>query len=174
MHCLNLLILGPLGINYNQVIWPWNLAMIAYLYVLFISFPVPFFDLRYITVRWNNLVLICWGFLPTLYFFGWWDTYLSSMLYTGRVKQMVICLKNLNDTTAKSLELFYNTDYKNICNGDKMIGVTSWALKELKVPVYPEKRVYLRIKESLIKKYPSIQIRFYLFTYYLNEREELK
>ncbi len=37
MHLAVLLFLGPLGHNYNLVIWPWNLAMIALVCVLFVD-----------------------------------------------------------------------------------------------------------------------------------------
>lgn len=35
LHVIALLMLGPLGHNYNWVVWPWNLAMIALMWVLF-------------------------------------------------------------------------------------------------------------------------------------------
>ena len=35
LHAFALLILGPLGYNYNWVVWPWNLAMPALVVVLF-------------------------------------------------------------------------------------------------------------------------------------------
>jgi uncharacterized membrane protein YphA (DoxX/SURF4 family) len=35
IHGTALLVLGPLGYNYNWVVWPWNLAMPALLWVLF-------------------------------------------------------------------------------------------------------------------------------------------
>ena len=37
MHGFILLLLGPLGIGYNVIVWPWNIAMIFYLYHLFIK-----------------------------------------------------------------------------------------------------------------------------------------
>jgi hypothetical protein len=37
LHLTALLLLGPLGHNYDTVIWPWNLAMIALTLVLFTS-----------------------------------------------------------------------------------------------------------------------------------------
>jgi hypothetical protein len=174
MHCFNLLVLGPFGINYNIIIWPWNIAMIAYLYVLLVATPRTAFCWKHLTTGWNKIVLIFWGLLPIFYFFGWWDTYLSSMMYTGNVKHMIICVKDSNEVTTKSLRPFYGNDYKDVCNGDATINVTRWAIKELKVPVYPEKRVYLKIKESFIKTYPAAQFNVYLFTYYMNKREELK
>ena len=40
LHLSALLFLGPLGYNYNWVVWPWNLAMIGLLWSLF-AVPDP-------------------------------------------------------------------------------------------------------------------------------------
>ena len=37
MHVFILVLLGPLGTGYNVIVWPWNVAMIFYLYLLFIK-----------------------------------------------------------------------------------------------------------------------------------------
>lgn len=39
LHTLALLLLGPLGHDYNWVVWPWNLAMIALAWTLFTKSP---------------------------------------------------------------------------------------------------------------------------------------
>jgi uncharacterized membrane protein YphA (DoxX/SURF4 family) len=35
MHCFILLVLSPFGHNYNPVVWPWNIAMITFVFILF-------------------------------------------------------------------------------------------------------------------------------------------
>ncbi len=35
MHVAILIAIGPLGVNFNAVVWPWNVAMIAFLLILF-------------------------------------------------------------------------------------------------------------------------------------------
>ena len=172
VHCFNLLVLGPFGINYNVIVWPWNVAMIAYLYILFIHSPAITYNLDDFKKGWNKLVIVCWFILPMFNLFGWWDNYLSSVLYSGKLKEMVICVKKGDDTFTKSLEPYYSDDHRNICNGDKMILVTKWAMKEMKVPVYPERRVYLKIKEVFIQKYNLPETTCFLF--YMNQKEELK
>ena len=37
MHFFILLLIGPFGLHYNKVVWPWNIAMIMYLYFFFIK-----------------------------------------------------------------------------------------------------------------------------------------
>lgn len=36
-HVFNLIFLGPLGINYNKVVWPWNAVMIVLLAAIYIK-----------------------------------------------------------------------------------------------------------------------------------------
>jgi hypothetical protein len=42
LHGVSLIFLGPLGYNYNWVVWPWNAAMMALVFGLFSS--APFFE----------------------------------------------------------------------------------------------------------------------------------
>ncbi len=64
MHILILMVLGPFGRQFNPVIWPWNLAMIAF------------------------------GLLPALSLFNLWDDYLSSAMYTGNINDGGIYLSD--------------------------------------------------------------------------------
>ena len=172
VHCFNLLLLGPLGVNYNKIVWPWNFAMIGYLYFIFLQFHKSY-DLVYpLKKGWNKLVIICWGILPMLYYFNCWDTYLSSVLYSGNIKEMIICVKNSNDAGAKELAPYYANENRKFCEGDKMIMVTKWALDEMNVPMYPEKRIYLQIKKSFNQKYPTTASQFFIL--YRHKKEELK
>lgn len=172
VHCFNLLLLGPWGVNYNKIVWPWNLAMIGFLYFIFLRFHKSY-DLLYpLKNGWNKLVVICWGILPMLYYFNCWDTYLSFVLYSGNVKEMIICIKNSNDASAKKLAPYYANDYRKFCDGNKMIMATKWALGEMNVPMYPEKRIYLQIKKSFIQKYPFTAPKFFIL--YRYRKEELK
>ena len=41
VHLAALLFLGPLGHNYNWVVWPWNLAMIGLVWALFAAQTPP-------------------------------------------------------------------------------------------------------------------------------------
>lgn len=162
IHCFILLVLGPLGINYNAVIWPWNIAMIGYLYILFMHRSLDHLRWNDFKAGWNKLVIACWFILPSFNLFGWWDNYLSSVLYSGKLNDMVICIKNEASIFAKPFEPYFIHDYKQLCDGDKMISVTKWAMKEMKVPVYPERRIFLKIEKSLKQKYNLSDSRYFL------------
>ncbi len=172
VHGFNLLFLGPLGINYNSIVWPWNIAMIAYLYFLFIRQHLSQNNFLYWKKGWNKLTIVCWMLLPMLYYFGSWDAYLSSALYSGNIKDMIICIKGNDASSADLPASAYAADFRNNCDGHKMIIVSKWAISEMNVPVYPEKRVYLKIKKYFSHKYPGDSTKSFLYYKYKKEKFE--
>jgi hypothetical protein len=84
MHVFILIAIGPLGRDFNVVVWPWNLAMIAFLFILFFrrtEQPAPRDIIWGNAFAFQKIVLIFFGFIPALSFFNLWDQYLSSALY---------------------------------------------------------------------------------------------
>src|SRR5439155_13636670 len=83
IHAAALLFLGPLGRNYNWIVWPWNLAMIALVLVLFTGQrPGMAKTLRELRCSRPALVVtILYSLLPILSYFGWWDSGFSFTLY---------------------------------------------------------------------------------------------
>jgi uncharacterized membrane protein YphA (DoxX/SURF4 family) len=85
LHVAALLFLGPIGRDINRIIWPWNIAMIALLIVLFVNHErgSPVQTLRELRRSWSSLVVIgIYALLPILSLFGLWDSYLSFALYS--------------------------------------------------------------------------------------------
>jgi hypothetical protein len=79
---------GPLGLNWNSVVWPWNVVMIALILILFWNTDVTFAD-----IVWRNkfvyqkVVLVLLGVLPALSFIGRWPSDLSLALYTDNLTE---------------------------------------------------------------------------------------
>jgi hypothetical protein len=141
MHLLILYAIGPLGINYNIVIWPWNILMIALLYFIFIKNAASPVNIKELWPGINKIVLIAWGILPALNYLGWWDSYFSSRLYSGGLPLMVICLSDVAEI--EELQPYQSkTDNYNLCKGKAMVNLQNWAMKEMNVPPVPEIRVY--------------------------------
>jgi hypothetical protein len=103
VHAAAMLFLGPLGHNYNQVIWPWNVAMIALVCVLFVqgdsgsrqkgglpkkTSPVAAETglaqtIAQLRQSLPGLAMVAlYSFLPALSYAGWWDSYFSFSLYS--------------------------------------------------------------------------------------------
>lgn len=161
MHAFILVFLGPFGLKYNMVIWPWNAAMIAYLFLLFIKQNELTFTSATFFKGWNIVVTACWIVLPALNFIGFWDDYLSSAMYSGKLHEMVICV---GDTSkCRPLQRFCMPDQRRFCNGGNYINLQYWSMSETKMAPYPEVRVYRQIAEKLEKQYPEASFSFIYF-----------
>jgi len=158
MHLFILLFLGPLGLNYNRIIWPWNIAMIAYLYLIFFKNDPDVVPFTTLFTGWNKLVFICWGILPAFNLPGYWDNYLSSGMYSGKLPQMLICVKDTSK--CPDLKRFCKPDYRHLCNGSSTIDLQYWALSETSVAPYPEIRVYKTLALKLQSQYPAAGFSF--------------
>jgi len=159
MHFLILVMLGPFGLNINAVIWPWNLLMPFLLVYLFHKMPFSFAN-GLLSKPFAWLVLLCWWILPWLQLWGYWDRYLSSVLYSGGVTQLFICSGNAEAT--KQMAAYLEKDFKSIpCR--PLISVYKWGIAEMKTAPYPESRIYNAIIASWKERYPNSSDRFYLY-----------
>lgn len=158
MHTFILIVFGYAGLKRNVSIWPWNVAMICYLYLFFIKNNIAAFDIPALVSRRNVAVAVSWGILPALCFLGWWDNYFSANLYSGRQPYMLICIGN--PERAPQLAPYMEHDNNNICHGQQMINVNKWAYKELNAPPCPQYRVFGKIKTSFEQKFPGGASRF--------------
>jgi hypothetical protein len=143
LHGFILLRFGPLGFNYNSVIWPWNVAMIALLFLLFWRT-----DFSFVNVLWNNpfafqkVLLLLVLIMPLFSFFGRWDSYLSWSLYSGNVDGANIFV---SDTVAPKLPAYLQKYLKHFSDNNNQLSIRNWSLGELNVPPYPETRIYREI-----------------------------
>jgi uncharacterized membrane protein YphA (DoxX/SURF4 family) len=138
MHTFILFVLSPLGHNYNPVVWPWNLAMIAFVLVLFYNENIT--DLlkfrnsfRYFS---SKLAIGLFVFAPLLNFFNIWDSYLSHNLYSGNTSNGVVYFP---DSVKNNLPP-YLRQYVVKESKENLINIKYWCMTELGVPAYPEKR----------------------------------
>ena len=159
MHLVILGFLGPFGMKYNIAIWPWNLLMMALLYIIFIKNNFVQISVPVLWPGWNKMVLVCWGILPAFSYAGLWDNYLSSSLYSGRLPEMVLCIKDsveinrLKPYTSKR-------DTYNLCNSGTLVNIQTWAMGEMNVPPYPEMRVYKKIKKNWLNNHQGSNTTF--------------
>jgi hypothetical protein len=167
MHLFILYALGPLGIHYNTVIWPWNILMILLLFIVFIKSADSPVSFKTLWPGFNKVVLLAWGILPALNYAGLWDNYFSSRLYSGGLPQMSICLKDPSEI--EEFQPYLNsTDSYNRCTGDAMLNLQNWAVKEMEVLPLPEIRVYEQIQRQWMLAHPGSSARFMI--YYINQQ----
>jgi hypothetical protein len=88
MHVVLLLLL--IMSNQNSVVWPWNVAMIVIVGVLF--WQAGGYSMRSLGRESYplGLVLAIYCLAPALSFVGFWDLYLSSALYSGNTPNAAI------------------------------------------------------------------------------------
>jgi TRAP-type C4-dicarboxylate transport system permease small subunit len=85
MHVFILAMFGPLGLNWNKIIWPWTAAMAVLDILLFTSKQ----EFSWRDIVWSGRhpyhggVLVVFIGLPLLSFVNLWDSYLSAALYSG-------------------------------------------------------------------------------------------
>jgi hypothetical protein len=132
----------------NVVVWPWNVAMMVFVGILFWRDKET--TARRIVAgkkAFQVLVLILFGVLPSLSFAGLWDSYLSSALYSGNTYQTALYLGptalarlpgEIHPHVWQKTEPFF-------------LDINRWAYAELRVPVYPEPRVFRRVAKRICK-----------------------
>ena len=149
MHWFILCAIGPFGLNWNSVVWPWNLTMIALDFLLFwnADFSLP-------QVLWRNpfkfqkAVLLLFGVMPFLSFFGWWDSYLSSSLYSANTNFANIYVGN---AVSQQLPPGIQRYVEHLSGNNNVLKLLDWSFGELNVPPYPEPRVYEAIGADICK-----------------------
>lgn len=148
MHVFILAMFGPLGHNWNAIIWPWTAAMAALDILLFTG--QQDFSLRDIVWTKGNAyhgaALALFGVLPALSFFNCWDSYLSSALYSGNITEAQIYTTDRGKAALPpgvSRYLVHTSDDTNVIN------LAQWAMADLHVTAYPETRVFKAIARNL-------------------------
>lgn len=84
----------------------------------------------------NKIILLCWSILPALNCIDLWDNYFSWCIFSYNQPSMAICIKD--STTATQFHVYLNKkDSLNMRDGNALLNIQNWALKERKVPSYP-------------------------------------
>lgn len=169
MHVIIILMFGPIGLNTNLGILPWNILMPLLLFLLFYNETFQF-NRNFLAKPYSLLLLLCWWVLPWLQLAGYWDKYLSSVLYAGGVEQLFICTDNA--LAKNKLTAYFDKEFKVIpCK--PVLSVYKWGITEMNIAYYPEKRVYNAIIKDWKKRYPNGSNKFYLyksgFNYHVTE-----
>jgi hypothetical protein len=132
----------------NAVVWPWNVAMVLFVWILF-------WDDKETTGRrivagrnpFHLLVLLLFAILPSLSLVGLWDSFLSSSIYSGNTYQAAIYL-------GPTLLARLPTEiHPHVWQKTKpfFLDMNRWAYAELRVPVYPEPRVFRQVAKRICK-----------------------
>jgi hypothetical protein len=142
MHTFILACVGPLGHNYDSVVWPWNLAMGAMAILLFWPGEKVRLSAEPRDLVFRGLLLALFGIAPFLSFLNLWDGYLSFALYSGNNNSATIYM---DDAVAGRLpDEIQEFVVENESKVDEL-EIFDWSFGELNVPPYAELRVFRNI-----------------------------
>lgn len=144
MHILILLMIGPLGLNHNSIIWPWNICFILLLVVLFIKPNIKVSVAQQYMPRsfYHSIVIILFLVIPLLNFFNLWDHFLSASLYSGKKPYAKV---HITGPVKKQFPEVVLSEF-NLLNE---LSVRDWSYAELNTPEYPQPRIYKQIFRQL-------------------------
>ncbi|HKG12325.1 MAG TPA: MauE/DoxX family redox-associated membrane protein, partial [Pyrinomonadaceae bacterium] len=143
-HAVVLLLFVPF--RRNNVIWPWNVAMAAFVLILFrrgADGAGDFLPRKALSLQ--TLALVLFGLMPALSLFGLWGQYLSSALYSGNVARADFAL---SERVAGRLPPRVRSRLRAAPEGFRL-DINHWSYAELNVPAYPSEKVYARAAAAL-------------------------
>ena len=161
MHIFILLLISPTGLNYNAIVWPWNVMMIIIVLLLFYNENATI-SFKNLIVGYNKIPFIVLGILPFFCYLGLYDNFFSFNLYSGGLKHLSVCVSE--SKIDKEYHLYFSEE-KKMCGSKKTISVSNWVLKELNVVAYPEVRFYEGIIKKWKEKNPNSEAQFYIYEY---------
>jgi hypothetical protein len=145
-HIVILFYLSLFVLEHNSVVYPWNIAMIVFVYLLFWDTDENL-AMTFREIRVNAFLLIpvalIWLF-PVLNLVGYWDHYLSFSLYSSKPSKFYIAIEKDEIHKIDKRFAHYFADMKGL-QGGQLIDVDKWAFSELNVPFYPEKRLFKKL-----------------------------
>lgn len=154
MHGFVLICLGPLGHDWDRLVWPWNVAMAVSVAILFVGSDAKT-GLQTIRRTWERpvgkLLILLFALMPALSFVDRWDAYLSWSLYSGNVKAATISVNAaVRDALPSDVRAFVRTGD----TGENEVDMFKWSVWDVGVEPYPELRVY-RMVVRWICRYAS-------------------
>lgn len=171
IHIFILLYLSLVVLNQNTIIYPWNVAMIFFVYILFLKGGEDDFRMAINELR-SNIFLVAPIFLvwvlPFLNFFGYWDDYLSFSLYSNRPSRFYIAIQQKE---IKMIDRQFENYFESIpgLRGGQLIAIDKWAFSELNVPFYPETRLFKKLSRKFCELgIPDDKLVFLELTYKKN------
>lgn len=153
MHAFILFSIGPLGHNWNPVVWPWNIAMPFWAWLLFIRNRPSVPDWKGFQVKAvAGVSFLIFGLLPGLHTIGAVNGYLSFSLYSGKVPEATIFLPS-----NRIFELPKESRAYGDVKGDMAyISLAGWTIETLGISPFPSNHYYEQTYHILCNRYPAL------------------
>jgi len=148
MHVFILGMFGPLGLDWNNIVWPWTTTMAVLDILLFTGNQ----EFSWHDIVWSGRhpyhagILVLFIGLPLLSFVNLWDSYLSAALYSGNLTEAEIYT---NDRGRDSLPERFKAHLVHTSDDTNVLNIQRWAIEDLNVMPYPEVRIYKKIAKDV-------------------------
>lgn len=124
----------------NNVVWPWNASMSAFVLILFRRGSHGlrgWLPRRALSLQGAAALFFC--LMPLLSLFGLWEPYLSGALYSGNTARGEV---RVSGAVAERLPPRVRQKLKPDGLGGTTLDINHWSYAELNVPPFPSERVY--------------------------------
>jgi hypothetical protein len=156
-HLFVVAALSPLGLHWNTVVIPWNLALAAIVFLLF-SDREPLRVQRHTA---SILLVAATGVLPVLNIVGYWPHNLSWQLYSNTQPEGTFLGRGVTDDS----HALYPAFRSDASGDDQKLFFDEWAMTDLGVPPYAGSRAFRRLGRHLCRvTSPSDSSGLYLLT----------
>ncbi len=148
MHIFILACIGPIGHKVNQIVWPWNIFMVAFVILLFWGeeSETPARLLKWQGASMQTLTIALFAVAPLFNIWGLWDSNPSFFLYSGNQCAGFIYM------SADSYQKL-SPSVQKLCSrqdsGKYLLILNAWSLADLNVVTYPEPRVLRQIAKAI-------------------------
>jgi hypothetical protein len=151
MHLFILAMFGPVGLDWNQIVWPWTATMAALDILLFAgNAQFSLGEVIWTRARWDHAaVFALFALLPILSFFNLWDSYLSAAIYSGNLTEAIVYA---SDAGARDLPASVKQYLVHTSPDTNVLNIQYWAVQDIDIVPYPETRVFKAIAASLCRR----------------------
>ncbi|HEV3331952.1 MAG TPA: MauE/DoxX family redox-associated membrane protein [Bryobacteraceae bacterium] len=148
MHAFILASIGPLTHNWDNVIWPWNVAMAGLVVLLFWQQAGDLAGRGFWRGKpvFQKLVVLLFGVAPVFSFLNLWDGYPSFELYSGNNNAATIYMADsVADRLPDEIQEWITVNDSDVDE----LNLFEWSFSELNVPPYGEIRVFQNIGKQV-------------------------
>jgi hypothetical protein len=149
MHLIILALIGPLGTNGYQCVWAWNVAMAAWVVVLFWNFDEPT-RLSPVHSVMGYAVIFLFGLTPILNMFSLWDDGASFHPFSGAAVDAYL---EVPQGEAPKLP----GSAQEVMVGDRVY-FSPWAVKDTNGDSYAAERAYRGVFRQVCRQVPELTL----------------
>ena len=150
LHLIIIYILGPLGLNWNSVVWIWNLEFIFLLLICFkhADFIMPFSQLKnWFSRIYITIVLVC----PALWYFNAWPHNFSYHLYSGYNPTIRFYFEGVNMNILESD--FKEFTFYDVDKQQSFIMLDYYLMDKINIPVFAEEYYFKKTAKGFCECY---------------------